>query len=206
MEYNKKIHEVILMLLSISSCFLFGFFLLQSAIFKAMQFLFLFLCLHIPLIIQKIFKLQLTLTMLIVYEIFLILHFIFGEVLNFYVLIKHYDTILHFLTAFFITMFGYSIIHYYLDNNYFFIQLLFAFLFALASEFFWEILEYLIDHIFHTNMQRYINRNNIVLVGHNALSDTIKDMIVGFFGSLFSIMIIHFKLKRKLKIKKCNLQ
>lgn len=202
MEYNQKVHEVILMLLSISSCFLFGFFLFQSSIFNAMQFLLLFFCLYIPFVVQKIFKIQLTIFMLIIYEIFLLLHFVFGEVLNFYVLIKHYDTMLHFLTALFITMFGYAIIHYYFDDKYIFIQLLFAFLFALASEFIWEIFEYSIDHFFHTNMQRYINRNNIILVGHEALKDTIKDMIVAFFGSLFSIIVIRLKLKNNLKIKK----
>lgn len=201
MRKSEMIHEVIFLIIAIASCFTFLFFLFSNLIFNAMQCLFLFLCLYIPLLIQKIFKIKISPFMFYIYELFLILHFVFGEIVNFYVLIKHYDTILHFLTAICITLFGYSIIHFYLDDKCLIIQLIFSFLFGLSSEYLWEILEFLIDHFCYTNMQRFI-KDGVVLIGHEALIDTIKDMIIAVFGCLVSIVLIKTKLKEKLKIKK----
>jgi hypothetical protein len=122
-----------------------------------------------------------------------------GEICNFYVLFNYYDTILHFTTAILLSILGYSIIHYYLDDKVIFIQVLFAFLFALSSEFFWEILEFSIDHFFDTNMQRFI-KNGMVLKGHEALKDTIKDMVVASIGSSSISFLIKLKVIKNAKI------
>ena len=130
------------------------------------------------------------------YELFLILHFLFGEIFNFYVLFNYYDTILHFVTAMLLSILGYSIIHYYFDDNVLFMQLLFAFLFGISCEFFWEILEFSIDHFFNSNMQRFI-KNGIILTGHEAISDTIKDMVVAIIGCVIGVLSFFFGRKEK---------
>ena len=94
--------------------------------------------------------------------------------------------------------------HYYLNDNLLFLQILFAFLFSVSCEFYWEILEFTVDHFFNTNMQRFIE-NGEVLVGHNALKDTIKDMLVANIGSSSIIFLSKIKFIKNLKIsiKKC---
>lgn len=203
MRKSEMIHEVIFLVLAIASCFAFLFFLFSNQIFNSMQCLFLFLCLYIPSAIQLLFKIKIAPFMSFIYEIFLILHFVFGEIINFYVLIKHYDTMLHFLTAILLTIFGYSIIHFYLDNKVIFIQIIFAVLFGLTSEYLWEILEFCIDHFCYTNMQRFI-KDGVVLKGHLALVDTTKDMVVALIGCLLSTFLFKIKLFKDLKINIYN--
>ena len=81
-----------------------------------------------------------------------------------------------------------------------FIQLFFAFLFSISCEFFWEILEFTVDHYFATNMQRFI-KNGIMLQGHEAIKDTIKDMIVASIGGSSIIFLSKIKLIKNAKIR-----
>lgn len=199
MKKSQRIHDIIFVFLAIISSLAFLFCFIFKYDFISMQCMFFFLSLYIPALISFVFKIKIAPFMQFIYEVFLLLHFLFGEILNFYVLFAHFDTILHFLTAILLTIFGYSIIHYYLNDSYMFIQLLFAILFSLSLEYGWEILEFSIDHYFKTNMQRFI-KNGIELVGHLALKDTIKDMIVAILGSLSIIFLSKIKLIKNLKI------
>ena len=199
MKKSQKINDYVFVILSLLSSMAFLFCLLIKQKFVATQFLFFFLSMFLPNIIEFIFKLKIAPFMQLIYELYLILHFILGEICNFYVLFNYYDTILHFTTAILLSILGYSIIHYYLDDKVIFIQVLFAFLFALSSEFFWEILEFSIDHFFDTNMQRFI-KNGIVLKGHEALKDTIKDMVVASIGSSSISFLIKLKVIKNAKI------
>ena len=113
----------------------------------------------------------------------------------------YYDTILHYLSAICISLLGYSIIHYYLDENVLFIQVLFAILFGIASEFVWEILEFTIDHFLNTNMQRFI-KDGMILSGHDALKDTIKDMVVAISGCSNIIFLVKIRPFKNMKIKR----
>lgn len=200
MKKSQKVNDLIFVILSILSVLAFLFCLLLKQKFIANQFLFFFLSMFLPCMVELIFKIKIAPFMQITYEIFLILHFVLGEVFNFYVLLNHYDTILHFVTAILLTIFGYSIIHYYLDDNVIFIQLFFAFLFSISCEFFWEILEFTVDHYFATNMQRFI-KNGIMLRGHEAIKDTIKDMIVASIGGSSIIFLSKIKLIKNAKIR-----
>lgn len=199
MKKSQKINDYVFVILSLLSSMAFLFCLLIKQKFVATQFLFFFLSMFLPNIIEFIFKLKIAPFMQLIYELYLILHFILGEICNFYVVFNYYDTILHFTTAILLSILGYSIIHYYLDDKVIFIQVLFAFLFALSSEFFWEILEFSIDHFFDTNMQRFI-KNGIVLKGHEALKDTIKDMVVASIGSSSISFLIKLKVIKNAKI------
>ena len=74
-----------------------------------------------------------------------------------------------------------------------------AFLFGISCKFFWEILEFSIDHFFNSNMQRFI-KNGIILTGHEAISDTIKDMVVATIGSSCITFLIKIKIIKNAKI------
>lgn len=199
MKKSQKINDYVFLILSLLSSVAFLFCLIIKQKFIATQFLFFFLSMFVPNIIEFVFKIRVAPFMQLIYEVYLILHFILGEIFNFYVIFSYYDTILHFTTAILLSILGYSIIHYYLDDNVMFIQLLFAFLFGIATEFFWEILEFSIDHYFGTNMQRFI-KNGIILSGHDAIKDTIKDMIVAIIGSSCITFLVKIKVIKNAKI------
>lgn len=199
MKKSQKINDIIFAILAIISSLAFLFCFIFKYNFIALQCMFFFLSLYIPVVISFIFKIKIAPFMYFIYEIFLLLHFLLGEILDFYVLLAHYDTILHFISAILLSIFGYSIIHYYLDDNYVFLQVSFAFLFSLSLEYGWEILEFAIDHFFNTNMQRFI-KEGIELSGHLAIKDTIKDMIVAILGSSFIIFLSKIKPIKQLKI------
>ena len=65
-------------------------------------------------------------------------------------------------------------------------------MFSLGAGAFWEICEYTYDDIFHTNSQQYmettegtlIGSEDVPLKGHDALTDTMKDLILDLGGSL----------------------
>ena len=199
MKKSQKINDYIFLILSLVSSLAFLFCLIFKQKFIATQCLFFFLSMFVPNVVESVFKIKIAPFMQFTYELFLLLHFLFGEIFNFYVLFNYYDTILHFVTALLLSILGYSIIHYYFDDNVLFMQLLFAFLFGISCEFFWEILEFSIDHFFNTNMQRFI-KNGIVLSGHEAISDTIKDMVVATIGSSCITFLVKIKIIKNAKI------
>jgi hypothetical protein len=55
---------------------------------------------------------------------------------------------------------------------------LFAFCFALSLGVVWEIYEFIIDGLLHTNAQKYALESGEPLIGQAALMDTMKDLIV----------------------------
>ena len=191
MEKENKIAVFINIILLIASFAFFLFFILSNKIFNSMQCLMLFCCLLIPFIIKRIIKNDICLSTQLIYFSFFIAHFVFGEIFSFYIYIQHFDSVFHFLTASYITYLGYSIIRKYLKNSLANLQLFFAFLIGLAAEYFWEIIEYIIDDIFKTNMQRYMY-SNVKLLGHFALYDTMKDMFITLLSCFITIVIISF--------------
>lgn len=198
---KEKINDVLFILMEFISSFFFLFFLFNNLTFYAMQCLMLFLSLNIIIVIQVIFKIKINLIVSSIYELFLIAHFILGEIFSFYIYCRYYDTILHFTSACLISLLAYSLIHEHLNEDYKKIQIFFGFLIGLVSEFIWELIEYCIDEIFHTNMQRYM-QNATILIGHQALSDTMKDMFIALCGCLFFVILIQNNKIKKLKIKK----
>ena len=201
MNKSERISDVIFIITAIAVSFAFFIFLYFNLTFNAMQCVFMAMCLLVPSLIQIIFKIKIAPVMFLIYEGYLIAHFVLGEILGFYVNISHYDTFLHFTSSTLLSLLGYAIIHYYLDNKYMGVQILFAFMFGLTCEFFWEILEYGIDEFFATNMQRFI-KDGVTLIGHEALKDTIKDMIVAVLGSIGFILLLNIKKIKVLKIVK----
>ena len=78
---------------------------------------------------------------------------------------------------------------------------------ALSIGAIWEIGEYLVDDMFHTNNQQYMestratlyNDEDTPLMGHEALNDTMKDLMLDLAGAVAVATIGCQKLEKKKK-------
>lgn len=76
---------------------------------------------------------------------------------------------------------------------------LFAFCFAVMIGALWEIYEYTFDGLLGLNMQKFMLADGTVLVGHAALSDTMKDIMTDALGALIASIIGYAGLRKNPK-------
>lgn len=161
----------------------------------------------IPSFVEHKLSIDIPNNMEITYFIFLYCAIYLGEVRNFYYLIPYWDVILHAFSGAMLGALGFSLVCYFNDTDFFEINLspffiaLFAFCFALAAGVVWEIYEFLADSLIGTNMQKFIIADGTVLVGHAALKDTMKDLIVDAISSLIITIIGYCTIKNNNKTK-----
>ncbi len=156
---------------------------------------------HIPSVIARKLRFEIPGFLYTMYIISLYCGIFLGEVRSFFYIVPHWDDFLHasssMMTGFFACMVV-TILNR--DENLvfrlspFFVAL-FAFTFSIAMGALWEIYEFAADGLFGMNMQKFITADGTVLIGHAALSDTMKDIIVDMTGALISSAIGYFSLK-----------
>ena len=157
----------------------------------------------LPSAIEKRWDLEIPSYMLTAYTLFLYAAIFLGEVRNFYYAVPHWDTILHTFSGMMLGALGFSLIT--LLNNTEKIPLslspvfvaIFTFCFGITLGVIWEFYEFFADSVLLTNMQKYALENGEQLVGHTALTDTMKDLIVDAVGALFISLIGYISLKYK---------
>lgn len=144
--------------------------------------------------------------------------FILGDVFNFYGKIPYWDSILHTFSGVVIAYAGFIVIEY-LDKEYtiplsvspLFMSLIVVSV-ALAIGAVWEIGEYTVDDIFHTNNQQYMastratlyDEEDIPLQGHEALNDTMKDLMLDLGGAIVVAGLEYKKIEKKQKKARLN--
>jgi len=135
--------------------------------------------------------------MIIAYAVFLYCAIYLGEVQKFYYNVPHWDTVLHAFSGAALGALGFSLVSLLTRSeavafslSHIFVAL-FAFCFALSLGVLWEIYEFTMDALVHTNMQKYALENGAQLVGQAALADTMKDLIVDAAGA-FAISVIGY--------------
>ena len=139
------------------------------------------------------------------YYMFLYCAIFLGEVMSFYYLIPHWDTVLHAFSGAMLGALGFILVDWLNDSPAVRVQLsplfvsLFAFCFALAAGAVWEIYEFSGDGLFGLNMQKYMTDKGVMLVGHEALSDTMKDIIVDAISAATISVIGFFSIRKKNK-------
>jgi len=146
-------------------------------------------------------RLNIPSAMIIIYVIFLYCAIYLGEVRNFYYIVPHWDTMLHTFSGAALGALGFSLVS--LMNKYkpVYFSLspgfvaLFAFCFALALGVLWEIYEFSVDYLLHTNMQKYAIETGKLLIGQEALIDTMKDLIVDTIGAFAMSIVGYISLK-----------
>ena len=132
----------------------------------------------IPYLFDKtIFKLEEK--ELLLYYIFIFIAQFLGSIVNLYNYVWWFDLFAHFLSGIFGYMLSIFILHrlkLYNKNNYLF-NILFSFglLFLIAGV--WEIIEYLTDIIFNSNLQHHLD---------TGVKDTMEDIIIAFFGGVIA--------------------
>lgn len=156
----------------------------------------------LPAMLEKRHNLVIPSNMMILYVLFLYGAIFLGEVMAFYYRVPHWDTFLHTLSGAMLGALGYSVITFLNKSDGVPVNLsplfvaFFAFCFSVAMGMVWEIYEYTVDVLFHTNMQKYAVEGGAALMGQQALADTMKDIIVDAIGALVIAVIGYISLKR----------
>lgn len=166
--------------------------------------------LFVPDLIQRRFSCRIPNALTILYYIFLYCAIYLGEVRSFYYLIPFWDSILHGFSAGMLGVFGFWLVDLLNENQKIRVALsplfvsLFAFCFAVTVGGLWEIYEYLGDGILGLNMQKFRTAEGVVLSGHAALSDTMKDIIIDSIGALIISVLGFFHNSYSIKKEKQN--
>ena len=165
--------------------------------------------LPLRLIRQK--TLQIPRVMLVLYIAFLYCAIFLGEVRSFYYAVPHWDTILHTMSGAMLGALGFSLVSILNEEKSVPMQLspgfvaFFAFCFALACGAVWEIYEFVVDGMLGMNMQKFATDQGVQFVGHEAIRDTMEDLMVDAAGALVICLIGALFLRRKKREKEKNL-
>lgn len=147
----------------------------------------------VPLL-MRILRIQVPDFVYLVFLGFLIAHFLLGEILGFFALIKWWDSFMHTLSGMLITLLSFSLISVLnnVDKGEGKVSVAFACVFAFSVTatigIVWEVFEFAADSIMGVNMQRaYVSTvegsRGAPLLGQEALLDTMKDIILDLVGS-----------------------
>lgn len=140
---------------------------------------------------------------------FCLAHFFCGEILGFYVRFKWWDVMLHTISGVMLALLSFSLINLLNDEDGSFklsmgFSILFAFSLAVTIGVLWEVVEFIIDCWFGSNMQRaYVSTHDgrgAPFIGQKALLDTMKDLILDSIGAAITCVTCGF-LARKKKLK-----
>ncbi|MDD2503168.1 MAG: hypothetical protein PHP79_06495 [Clostridia bacterium] len=133
--------------------------------------------------------------MMIAYALFLYAAIYLGEFRDFYYVVPHWDNILHCFSGGMLGTLGFSLIVLLNKTDRVPMHLspifvaLFALCFAVTMGVVWEIYEFTVDGILGLNMQKYALRDGTPIVGREALTDTMHDLIIDIIGAgVISIM------------------
>ena len=73
---------------------------------------------------------------------------------------------------------------------------IFAFCFALAVGTIWEIYEFACDGLLSLNMQKFALEDGTLLIGREALQDTMEDLIVDAVSALVVVTMGYFSIMK----------
>lgn len=179
-EMLDKIDKIELFISYALKFFIFG--LLVTSIIRLRYFLifssaFILILTFLPSLIEKNYKINLPVEFDFVITTILWLHFVLGEVNEFYHIFPWWDIFLHYASSILLGVLGFTIVYtlfftQQIKANPFFIAL-FTITFALSIGAVWEIFEFSMDSLFGFNMQK------------SGLIDTMWDLIIDAIGAFF---------------------
>lgn len=177
----------------------------SDAGFLLMQCLLGLITINLPSILERRMKFELPGLLYGFYIVFLYCAIFLGEVRSFYYLFPHWDVLLHFLSSVMTGLFGMMIITILNRNEHVAMNLspifvvLFAFTFSVTIGALWEVFEYAADGLMGANMQKFMTAEGVVLAGHAALTDTMKDICVDILGALLASVVGYVSIKWNLQ-------
>ena len=157
---------------------------------------------HIPSFLAHRLKFELPAFLYTMYIVFLYCAVFLGEVRSFSYRIPYWDDFLHSFSSMMTGFFAFMVVtilnrdeSLVLRLSPFFVAL-FAFTFSVAIGAIWEVYEFSLDGLLGLNMQKFIAADGVEKIGHAALTDTMKDVIVDILGALLSSVIGYISLRR----------
>ena len=156
---------------------------------------------HIPSFLEKRLRFELPTVLYILYMVFLYCSITLGEVRSFYYTVPHWDVFLHAFSSVMTGLFGYMLVTILNRDEKLLFRLspffvaMFAFCFSVMIGSVWEVYEFTVDGLLNLNMQKHTLSDGTALVGHEALLDTMKDIIVDICGALIASVIGYISLK-----------
>lgn len=157
----------------------------------------------LPSLITRKWKLEIPHFVYLLYYLFLYCSVFLGEVFQFYYIVPHWDTMLHFFSGGMLGALGFILVDLLNREAKVRVQLsplfvsFFAFCFALASGAVWEIYEYTCDGLMKLNIQKYATEQGVELIGRSALRDTMKDIIFDALAALIVSVLGYLSISRK---------
>jgi len=154
-----------------------------------------------PLLFNKLSKYNISGFLFCFYIGFTVAALLLGTVFDFYVLVPHWDTMLHFMSGVGLAVLGFAIADIVERNqnikyHRLFITI-FAFCFAKTLGIIWEVSEFVMDIGLGTNTQQWADRYGVPLVGQAALFDTMKDIIANTIGAVIVCVLGYIRLRNK---------
>ena len=164
----------------------------------------------LPDILHRIIHIKIPRLMEVIFVAFCFCALILGDVADFYGKFGWWDSLEHGMSGVLLGILGYAIINTFnsVEGNKLKFSPVFVSLwvicFALAMGAVWEILEYITDGLFGLNSQQYLTTPGtfdkaVPLQGHEALRDTMEDLMLDFAGSIIISVIGYFDLKKQRK-------
>lgn len=147
--------------------------------------------LFLPQILRKILKIKLSNAVEFLYLAFLFSAHFLGSIVDFYHKVPNYDTWMHFISGFLVSLIAtYILKRTNLTNGkHSFFCFIFILCFSTLVASMWEYMEFFGDKIFGKDAQ------NVLTTG---VDDTMKDMIVAFLASiLYGILFLYEQVNHK---------
>ena len=175
--------------------------------FSLLQYIAMSIVLISPILLKKFANFEVPVEVHISVTAFAFLGLVLGDGLNFYGKIGWWDSLLHFTSGIILSFIALWLLQMLiLRRKYLFMHraLLYIFVvaFSLAVGAVWELCEYTVDDIFHTNNQQYMATTRATIVssddepleGHDALADTMKDLALDLAGA---ILVVCYECSKK---------
>lgn len=131
----------------------------------------------------------------IFWAMFLFATIYLGEIKNFYYHLPYWDNLLHISSGAMIVVTGIYFIEIInkrkkLKINFRYLVIS-AFAFAITCGVVWEIYEYIADGVLGLNMQKFASEGGALMLGREALKDTMQDLIADTVGSFCASLIVY---------------
>lgn len=180
---------------------------MPTIFFCGLQYLVILAILTFPIVLRKRFMIQIPLMITVLCSAFGFVAMIMGDGMNFYGKYRWWDSALHLFSGCVLAFVGLWIISIIFEDSHkvvFSSRIFVAFyilLFGVSCGVVWEICEYAYDAFFGTNTQQFMASttsslplpNDIPLCGHEALRDTMTDLILDLVGSLLVAVYVFFR-------------
>ena len=170
----------------------------DECVFRGLQYVAMVLIMQLPRMLKKRFQIEVPWLLSAVIVLFCFSALVLGDGLNLYGRIPWWDKLLHAESGVLLSMIALWLIHVIMAENDKYIYFnkwflcLFLVMFSLGLGACWEIIEYTYDSIMGTNTQQFMatttgsifTPEDLPLCGHEALRDSMEDLILDFAGAL----------------------